>query len=121
MKPMGLVGVILLAGCVHAAAKPAVPAKMIDPDAGSRAELHDVVAAAIGQAAVQLAHDALTEDSVLLIERTPRTDGLGHRLPGRDLGAPRRFQLLRTGSDCILTEADSDRRWLLTQARCVPL
>lgn len=118
---MWLGGLILLAGCMQPGALPETPARLVEPDAASRAELQAVVAAAIGQATVQLADDALTGDGVLLIERTPRADDLGRRLPGRDFGAPRRFQLLRAGADCILAEADSDRRWVLEQARCVAL
>lgn len=118
---MWLGGLILLAGCIQPAAVPETPASLIDPDAASRAELQAVVAAAIGQTSVQLADDALTGDGVLLIERTPRTDDLGRRQPGRDFGAPRRFQLFRAGTDCILIEADTDRRWVLEQARCVAL
>ncbi len=121
MKAIWLVGVILLAGCLKSAVEAETPARLINVDAASRAELKAVVAAAIGQATVRLADDALIEDGVMLIERTPRTDNLGHRLPGRDLGAPRRFQLFRAGTDCILIEADSDRRWVLEQARCVAL
>ncbi|MCC5885186.1 MAG: hypothetical protein JJT88_02005 [Gammaproteobacteria bacterium] len=121
MKPMGLAGVILLAACTGSSLAPETPARLIEADAASRAELQAVVAAAMGQATVQLADDALIDDGILLIERTPRTDHLGHRLPGRDLGAPRRFQLFRAGSDCILIEGGSDRRWVLEQARCAPL
>ena len=121
MRPFCLGGAILLAGCIQPTVAPDEPARLIEPDAASRAELQVVVAAAIGQTTVQLADDALSEDGVLLLERMPHTDNLGHRMPGRDLGAPKRFQLFRAGSDCILTETGSDRRWVLEQARCVAL
>lgn len=79
-----------------------------------------MLTAATGQADVRLAEDALQQDGVLLLERRPRSDPMGHRVPGRDLGAPSRFQLFIVDGRCLLRQADVDRSWTLEQARCVP-
>lgn len=112
---------LLLAGCVQSTPEAEAPARLLDPDAAVHAELRSVVAAAIGQAEVALADDALTVDGLLTLERTPRQDPLGHRMPGRDFGEPERFQLLRAAGQCILLHVRSERRWVLEQARCEPL
>ncbi len=112
---------LLLAGCVQSAPAEELPARLVAPDAAARAELRSVVAAAIGQADVALADDALMADGNLTLERTPRQDPLGHRLPGRDLGEPERFRLLHSGGECVLLHVTSERRWVLEQARCEPL
>ena len=112
-----------------------MPARLVAPSDAARAELRAVVASALGQADVRLAEDALQHDGVLLLERTPRTDPMGHRMPGRDLGAPSRFQLFIADDRClllqaagvllqaagVLLQAAGDRSWTLEQARCVPL
>ncbi len=113
--------VLVLGGCAQPAPAEERPARLLNPDPAVREELRTIVAAALGQREVTLADDALTADGMLLLERTPRQDPLGHRVPGRELGAPDRFQLLRSGDDCVLLHAPSERRWVLVQARCEPL
>lgn len=121
MKHLWLGLVMLILGCAGSTDDSEVPARLLPPSDAARAELRAVVASAIGQADVLLAEDVLQHDGVVLLERTPRTDPLGQRLPGRDLGAPTRFQLFMAGERCLLLQAAADRRWTLEQARCVPL
>lgn len=113
--------VVLLAGCAQSAPVADRPARLLDPDATVRSELRSVVAAALGRSDVLLADDALTTDDLLILERTPRQDPLGHRVPGRDLGAPEHFRLLRSSGQCVLLHVGSERRWVLEHARCEPL
>lgn len=112
---------VLMAGCVGSSGGREMPARLLPPSEAARAELHAVVAAAIGQADVRLAEDVLQQDGVLLLERRPRTDPMGQRLPGRDLGSPSRFRLFIADDRCLLRQIDSDRSWHLEQARCVAL
>ena len=85
----------------------------------SRAELVRVVTAAFNGQPVTLADDALTRESVLMIERRTPPGAQGRAATGRTLEAPQRLNLvLRTGR-CLLVRADG-REWELTQARCVP-
>lgn len=98
-----------------------MPARLVAPSDAGRAELRAVVATAIGQIDVRLAEDALQQDGMLLLERTPRSDPLGHRVPGRDPGAPSRFQLYVVGDRCLLRQTDVPRSWTLEHVRCVAL
>lgn len=116
-----LAAILVLSGCAQLMPPEERPARLLNPDAAAREELRTVVAGALGQRDVTLADDALTADGTLLLERTPRQDPLGHRVPGRELGAPDRFQLLRSGDDCVLLHPHSERRWVLASARCEAL
>ena len=82
--PMFIVLGIVLAGCQARAARPDVPAHVNNPTAESRAELLRVVRDALNGSEVTLADDALTKDSLLIIE--PK------HLTGRDLRRPEHFR-----------------------------
>jgi hypothetical protein len=69
---------------------------------------------------VTLADDALTRDSVLMIERRTPPGPQGRAATGRTLEAPTRFRLVLRGERCVLVH-DADRReWQLQEARCTP-
>jgi hypothetical protein len=95
------------------------PAVVAMPTAASRAELERAVSAAFGGQSVTLADDALTRDSVLLIERRTPPGPQGRIATGRTLEAPERFRLVLRGGRCLLVHSDG-REWPLAEARCVP-
>src|ERR1700738_3035004 len=101
------------------AAPPEVPAVIVHPTEESRAALAQAVSAALDGAPVTLADDALTKQSVLLLERGRRRDPDGHPLSGRDLGMAERFRLLKRGDQCILVHEASARRFTLPATQCV--
>ena len=102
---------LLLAACVSAQAD--VPAIIDQPTQESRAELARAVSRALDGARVALADDALTHDSLLVIEKA--------QLLGRDLDRPERFRLVRTGTQCALVHERTGRRTTLASATCLPL
>ncbi|HWI39372.1 MAG TPA: hypothetical protein VNU64_23185 [Burkholderiales bacterium] len=103
------IAILLLSAC--AAAQTEVPARIDHPTTESRAALAKAVSAALN-APVTLADDALTRDSVLIVEKR-RTD--------RDLGRPERFQLVKAGRDCILVHEGTGKRTPLASTTCVPV
>ena len=104
-----MLGVLLLAAC--ASAQPEVAAVIDKPTSESRVELAQAVSAALNGAPVRLADDALTRDSVLIIERAHT---------GRDLDRPERFRLVRAGASCVLVHERTARRMTLASTRCRP-
>lgn len=96
------------------------PAVIVNASAESRAELHRVVSDMLVGADVTLADDALTETSVLTVERKQIKSLQNPPLSGRDLGRPERFQLLTTGTACILIHETGHARYELTETDCVP-
>lgn len=96
------------------------PAVIVNPTAESRAELQRVVSDMLFGAEVTLADDALTDSSVLIIERKRIRSMQNPPLSGRDLGQPERFQLLTTGTRCVLVHGPDQARYELTEADCVP-
>jgi hypothetical protein len=105
-------------GC--AAHSPERPARVAVATAASRAELESIVTSAVGGRPVLLADDALTRDSVLIVERREPRDEQGRRVSGRGLDPPARFRLVLRASRCELVADADGRRWPLTQTRCVP-
>jgi len=101
--------VMLLSAC--AAAQTEVAARIDHPTPESRAELARAVSAALN-APVTLADDALTRDSMLILEK-PRM--------GRDLGRPEGFQLVKSGKDCVLVHEATGKRTKLASTTCVPV
>jgi hypothetical protein len=102
--------VLLLSAC--ASAQRDVPAVIDRPTPESRAEIAQVVASALNGAPVRIADDALTRDSVLIIEKA--------HLTGRDLDKPEHFRLIRSGSHCTLVHERTGRRTTLAATTCLP-
>ena len=108
---------LLLSGCQTVDADNDRPARIVDPDAESRAALQKAVDEAFGRK-VMLADDALTETSLLTIERWP-AGTIDNPVPqGRILERPIQFQLVRNDGDCYLVKKSDGSRYLLRGARC---
>jgi hypothetical protein len=86
----------------------------------SRAELASVASAAFDGQSVLLADDALTRESVLLLERTTPPGPQGRAATGRTLEVPARLSLVLRGTRCFLVRDSDGREWELSEARCVP-
>jgi hypothetical protein len=110
--------VLLVAGCTSAPAQNERPALIIHPTAAGRADLLHAVRAALNNAPVTLADDALMRENVLLIERQQRLDPQGLPANGRELGLPERFLLSTDGKRCVLTHERTQRQWVLTHSHC---
>ena len=117
--PLCLTLVLLFSACASSIAQADRPAMIVNPTAATRTELLHIVRMALNNAPVTLADDALTQDTVLIIERTPRRDAGGQLLNGRVLEAPERFVLSLSNSHCVLTQESTHRHWVLRQTKCV--
>ncbi len=104
-----MLALLLLSAC--ASAQPDVPAVLDNPSQESRAELARAVSAALNGVPVRLADDALTHDSLLIIEKAHT---------GRDLDRPEHFHLVKAGTQCVLVHERTGRRLPLALARCQP-
>ncbi|MCW8195161.1 hypothetical protein F6455_10220 [Proteobacteria bacterium 005FR1] len=109
-----------MTGCKNGTLQHEAPARLAEQSDAARAELEQIIAKAAGAYTVTLAEHPFADSSVLLVERRPQRDPQGHRLPGRDLGNPERFQLLVSGEDCILLQESTGKRWELREANCLP-
>jgi hypothetical protein len=96
------------------------PALIAQPSPQSRAELLAAVTAAFNGQPIVLADDALTRESLLIIERREPRDAEGRPVGGRTLATPEQFDLVLRDSQCELVRRSDGRRWLLTRTICVP-
>ena len=101
---------VFLCACKTDDVRHDVPAQIIDPTPESRAELRHVVSNTLGGRAVTIADDALTKDSLLIIE--------AKHLTGRDLGRPDHFRLVLSDSRCVLVHEESNARFELMETSC---
>jgi hypothetical protein len=115
-----LLALLLATGCRAApdGGAEAEPALLVEPSAQTRADLQQLISAALG-ADVTLSESALTDSHLLVIERKRHVDADGTRILGRDLGAPERFMLILAGGECLLEYARTGDRWPLPDAACV--
>jgi hypothetical protein len=96
-------------------------AVITDPTDRSRAELLRTVSQALNGAKIMLADDALTQGSLLTIERSLVHDLPGGRILGRELSVPQQFELVKHGSECVLVKQPDGGRWVLVETSCVAL
>jgi hypothetical protein len=112
--------VVVLCACGTVSAQEQQPAILTTPSVQSIAELNRIVSDALHGMPVRLADDALTHDSVLIVERIQPRDAAGLPLNGRELGKPEHFHLVKRGSQCILIHERTRKRWILSAATCAP-
>ena len=115
-----LFGATLLMSACATTARPDTPAVLVEPDAATHAEIVKVVSGALHVESVTIADDALTHESLLVIERHPARDATGQRLSGRDFELPEQFRLVINGTQCVLVHERTGERYTLTSARCQP-
>ena len=106
MKRLLTCGALLLAQSC-ASAQPEVAAVVDKPTA----ELAQAVSSLLNGVPVTLADDALTHDSLLIIEK---------QHTGRDLGKPEHFRLVKSANQCTLVHERTGRRVTLAATTCRP-
>ncbi|MGI9205394.1 MAG: hypothetical protein ACR2Q3_15365 [Woeseiaceae bacterium] len=94
------------------------PARIVNPDDASRAALQKVVNAAM-HTDVTLADDALTQSSILTIERNPPRTMSNPNPQGRIMEAPFRFRLVTNSGECVLIDDRDQTRHVLSATRCM--
>jgi len=109
--------VIALVGCQTLAATDDLPAWISNPDNASRAALQAAVNEALNTD-VALAHDALTDSSILTIERNLAGSLEGQAAQGRNMDMPIQFRLVISGGDCVLIDQRDESRRILKNTSC---
>jgi len=94
------------------------PARIVNADNDSRAALQAAVNEALGTE-VLLAEDALTDGSLLTIERWPAGTMENPVPQGRILEKPIQFRLVINDSDCVLIDQRNESRHVLENTDCV--
>lgn len=116
---LSIAAALLLCACNTRSATRDIPALIVNPTQQSRAELLRIVTNALYGANVMLADDALTQSSLLNIERSAHRDLQGRQFNGREPGMPHQFRLLKNGSRCVLVKLPDDGRWALAETSCI--
>ena len=109
--------VIGLAGCQTLVATDDLPAWITNPDGASRAALQAAVNEALNTD-VALADDALTDSSILTIERNIPGSLEEQPAQGRNMDMPIQFSLVISGGDCVLIDQRDESRRILKNTSC---
>jgi hypothetical protein len=109
---------LTILGCQTVGTNTDTPARIVNPDAASRAALQNAVDTAFGTS-VTLADDALTDSSLLTIERSPQSTIDNPNPQGRIMEMPFQLRLYINGNDCILVDERDQRRFTLPDTSCV--
>ena len=119
LKPGAVIaGVALtMVGCQTLASGEDVAARITNPTDYSRAALQNAVNDALNTD-VALADDALTDSSVLTIERNPPRSMQSPPAQGRNMDTPIQFRLVLNGSDCVLIDQRDNSRYMLEKTTC---
>jgi len=107
----------LMSGCQTMATEQDRPARIVNADAASQAALQSVVNDVLNTE-VLLADTALTDSSLLVIERNPPRSLQNPQPLGRVMEAPLQFRLVINGPDCILIDERDSARYLLKNTAC---
>ncbi len=107
---------VAIGGCAVANEKHEA-AVIVNPTAASRAALASAVNAALG-VQVTLAADALTQRSILTIERTPLRDASGRRIEVAERSPPETFRLIKRGGRCVLIHERTQQETILEATTC---
>jgi hypothetical protein len=97
------------------------PAVVVNSNDQSRAVLQRVVSEALSVEHVTLSPGALTNDNLLIIERSRHRAPSGVLINGRETELPDQFRLFLQGSDCVLQHVQTEREWVLAETRCIAL
>ena len=104
-------------GCQTFGSSVDTPARIVKPDDASRAALQEAVNTAFGTN-VTLADDALTDSSLLTIERNPRPTIDNPNPQGRNMEMPFQLRLFINGTDCVLVDQRDNARYILANTSC---
>ena len=104
-------------GCQTLASGEDMWARITNPTDHSRAALQNAVNDALNTD-VALADDALTDSSVLTIERNPPRSMQSPPAQGRNMDTPIQFRLVLNGSDCVLIDQRDNSRYVLEKTTC---
>ncbi len=105
-------------GCKNSITKNAVDAIILNPSVASQEELLSVTKEALNRSHIVLADNALTTDSILIIDRDLKNDLSGDYAMGRRFDQPIKFRLLKKNGQCILIQENTDKYWVLQQTQC---
>ena len=92
-------------------------ARIVNNNDASRAALQEIVNTVFGYS-VTLADNALTDSSVLTIERSPRPTMENPNPLGRNMEMPIQLRLVVNGPDCVLIDQRDRSRHILANTDC---
>ena len=114
-----LLAPLLLAACTAANENSETPALIVEPTQASRAALRRTLAGLFAGLEVNVAADALTRSSLLVLQHSPQQKIDSQPALGRVVTDPLRFRLIIIEDGCYLVDPRDGRRHLLADTTCI--
>ena len=115
---VALMCALAMTGCKTIGSGEDLPARVTNPTIESRAALQQAVNDAMNMN-VLIADDALTDSSLLILERSPPRSMQNLPATGRNMDSAIQLRLVINGNDCILVDTRDAARYLLENTTCV--
>lgn len=115
---VSLISTLVLGGCKTIGSGDDLPARLTNPTPESRVALQQAVNDAMNMN-VTIAGDALTNSSLLILERRPPRNMQNRPATGRNMDAAIQFRLAINGNDCVLIDTRDASRYRLENTTCV--
>jgi hypothetical protein len=113
----GLAAVVSLFACIqHESA-----AVIDNASRETKAELEETISRILKKMRVTIADDALTQNDILIISRTPKRNITLNPVLGRSKEKPHRFQLVKIGQACYLKYEATQEKYKLETTSCQAL
>lgn len=109
---------VVMVACKNVVPDEERSAVIVNPTDESRAALQQAVDAALNTR-VLLADDALTDTSLLVIDRQVPRSIEGAPAQGRTMEMPFQFRLVTDGTNCVLVDKRDGTRHVLANTECV--
>jgi len=106
-------------GCQTTPPTKGEPAILTNPSIETTGELNRVVSQALNGVAVNIAPDALTTNSTLIIERANHRTISGDPMMGRRMDRPDHFSLSLSHRRCVLTHEQTSTHYALKNVKCM--
>lgn len=111
----------ILSACQTVGVSPETEAILVQPTDACRAELRATIARMVNASSAALTDDALTRESLVIIEKKHPRDASGLPMAGRDFDKPEQFRLMKINNECVLIRLRTSVREALRECGCVPL
>lgn len=108
---------VIIVGCQSIELGSGQPARIVNADEASRAAVQQAVNTVFGTD-VTIAPHALTNSSVLVIERGPQPSMENPNPIGRNMEKPVQLRLVIDETDCILIDTRNNARYSLPNTSC---
>ena len=109
---------LTLAGCQSIASDDLKLALLESANQNAKLQIKQIILQDFGTRELKIADDAFLNQSSITIMKQVRRTLENSNLQGRDMQTPKRYKLMKSGSNCYLVSDSNSKTWKLTDVTC---